>query len=165
MPHQPKFDLSTVEGEAIAALYNGCKAAGWSGGDTVQFLSEWFEALGVDTDGPRFVKPKPVPVELDRDGRPIGDVLVLPAGYPGEDGDPNERLACRYCGQTYIKFVEDVGHNYPVRSFRVEPGGLVTLRASSGDFSYDDEGINERLWCVSGGHELAFPDWLVVEWV
>jgi hypothetical protein len=54
MAHTLKFDTTTPEGEAIAALYNDIKEhieddeGGWNGADVVDALTDWFTNLGID---------------------------------------------------------------------------------------------------------------------
>jgi len=52
-----KFDPTTREGQALAGLFRACKDiedgdGGWDGGDVVQLLSDTFDDLGIDPDGP-----------------------------------------------------------------------------------------------------------------
>ena len=75
--HDPIFNLAAPEGAAIcdllAELQNN-EEDGWNGGDTVEILTAWFAALGLDVDSPA---PDPDLIESLRLTIP-GQVLALP---------------------------------------------------------------------------------------
>jgi hypothetical protein len=73
-----------------------------------------------------------------------------------------ERLACRYCGATHLKFMELSEVRYALRGVEDDVGGPVLVVDADPD--HDPEGTSERLFCVSEGHELDQPDWLHRIW-
>lgn len=172
--HALLFDRYSDTGRAIAALYAQLQATGgdsdadpddtsWGGADVIQILTLWFDDLGVDLRL-RWIIP---PVELDRDGHEIGDLLLIPLG-PRDDADPRPdlrlpgRLACRYCGASRLRYVEHVEHHHQVVTRVSHLGQPVAIVHSAHD--PDPDAVNRWLFCTRCGRDLDWPHWLEKVW-
>ena len=68
---QPTIDTTSLEGRRITDLFNGIKNdievgdGGWNGGDVVAALTDWFDNMGLDPNGPAYVDFTTTPLDID----------------------------------------------------------------------------------------------------
>lgn len=99
------------------------------------------------------------PLDLDREGEEIGDVLIRPTA----DGPV---LACAYCGGP-VAYTEIVTRDSPANGVLIPGdagGATLTVVVAVSDGVIADDGAEGSLYCPATGDHLLRPLWLNLDW-